>query len=303
MIARRGGDHPGADHHPARRLGHPEQPGPDPRTGPPRGERRPGRRGGRGRGRRGGPRGGRPNSCPRRDRSSVVFATDDRQLAAPRGTRPHRPAPAAGGSTPPAPRDPGTADATLVCPLWLEPLAVARPSGGALVLTGRRDVLTASRDALEVLAGQAALALDRISLVEAVGRRDSDLYLRAVIRNTADIMLVIDDDQRHPVRQPRPARPPRRRGPPAVRHPADLSTPTTAARSAAPSATDGDGVALLRPAPRRPDPGPGRGHLPRPARGPPGPGLRRHHARRRPTPTTRSSRSPTRTTSTNSPPG
>jgi PAS domain S-box-containing protein len=86
--------------------------------------------------------------------------------------------------------------ATLVCPLWLEPLAVARPSGGALILTGRRDALTATRDLLEVLAGQAALALDRICLVEAVGRRDSDLYLRAVIRNSADIMVVIDEDQR-----------------------------------------------------------------------------------------------------------
>jgi PAS domain S-box-containing protein len=86
--------------------------------------------------------------------------------------------------------------ATLVCPLWLEPLAVARPSGGALILVGRRDTLTATRDTLEVLAGQAALALDRISLVEAVGRRDSDLYLRAVIRNSADIMVVIDEDQR-----------------------------------------------------------------------------------------------------------
>nr|WP_308129081.1 PAS domain-containing protein [Actinoplanes polyasparticus] len=87
-------------------------------------------------------------------------------------------------------------DTTLVCPLWLEPLAVARPSGGALVLTGRREALTAAHDALEVLAGQAALALDRISLVEAVGRRDSDLYLRAVISNTADLMLVLDEDQR-----------------------------------------------------------------------------------------------------------
>ena len=92
--------------------------------------------------------------------------------------------------------DPDADADTLVCPLWLEPLAVARPSGGALVLTGRRETLIASRDALEVLAGQAALALDRISLVEAVGRRDSDLYLRAVIRNTADVMLVIDEDQR-----------------------------------------------------------------------------------------------------------
>ncbi|WP_097329191.1 PAS domain-containing protein [Paractinoplanes atraurantiacus] len=86
--------------------------------------------------------------------------------------------------------------ATLVCPLRLEPLAVARPSGGALILEGRRDTLTATRDTLEVLAGQAALALDRISLVEAVGRRDSDLYLRAVIRNSANIMVVVDEDLR-----------------------------------------------------------------------------------------------------------
>ncbi|MET1004405.1 MAG: PAS domain-containing protein [Propionibacteriaceae bacterium] len=126
----------------------------------------------------------------------IVFATDDRQLTL-------QALPAA--STSPRPRSwwlaesasptaaPG--EVTLVCPLWLEPLAVARPNGGALVLAGRKDMLTASRDALEVLAGQAALALDRISLVEAVGRRDSDLYLRAVIRNTADIMLVIDEDQ------------------------------------------------------------------------------------------------------------
>ncbi|GLW32891.1 PAS domain S-box protein [Actinoplanes regularis] len=87
-------------------------------------------------------------------------------------------------------------DRTLVCPLRPEPLDVARPNGGVLIITGRREALVAGHDALEVLAGQAALALDRISLVEAVGRRDSDLYLRAVIRNTADLMAVIDADQR-----------------------------------------------------------------------------------------------------------
>ena len=133
---------------------------------------------------------------PPHDLQRIVFATDDRQL-----TLQALPAAEAG----PRPRswwladktqnDAGTGEGTLVCPLWLEPLAVARPNGGALVLAGRKDLLTESRDALEVLAGQAALALDRISLVEAVGRRDSDLYLRAVIRNTADIMLVIDEDQ------------------------------------------------------------------------------------------------------------
>jgi PAS domain S-box-containing protein len=127
--------------------------------------------------------------------SKIIFAADDREL-----TMHAVPATDAG----PHPRSwwtrdtkaDGTTEATLVCPLWLEPLAVARPNGGALVLVGRRDILTATRDALEVLAGQATLALDRISLVAAVGRRDSDLYLRAVIRNTADIMLVTDEDQR-----------------------------------------------------------------------------------------------------------
>ena len=122
----------------------------------------------------------------------VIFAMDDRQLTL--------------EAKPPAGTDPRGRSwwvtesdndaATLVCPLWLEPLAVARPSGGALVVAGRREDLIATQDSLEVLAGQATLALDRISLVDAVGRRDSDLYLRAVIRNTADIMLVIDEDQR-----------------------------------------------------------------------------------------------------------
>ncbi|WP_199514002.1 PAS domain S-box protein [Nucisporomicrobium flavum] len=139
----------------------------------------------------------------------IDFATDDRQLTV-------KPPPASAGTGQRswwAPADPAVAlsdvsdipgvasdgpgpqDATLVCPLRLEPLAVARPNGGALILAGRHDILTAGRDVLEVLAGQAALALDRIALVEAVGRRDSDLYLRAVIRNTADLMLVIDEDQ------------------------------------------------------------------------------------------------------------
>jgi PAS domain-containing protein len=132
----------------------------------------------------------RPGSVGR-----IIFATDDRQLTA--AALPQAdPGPQSRSWWLPPKGSDAAGQATLVCPLWLEPLAVARPSGGALALTGRRDVLAATQDALEVLAGQAALALDRISLVEAMGRRDSDLYLRAVIRNTAEMMLVVDDDQR-----------------------------------------------------------------------------------------------------------
>ncbi|WP_433793854.1 diguanylate cyclase [Actinoplanes sp. CA-252034] len=122
----------------------------------------------------------------------VILATDDGRLSS--------------EGLPAAPADAGTRswwtgtaaadERTLICPLRLEPLAVARPSGGALVITGRREALTAGRDALEVLAGETALALDRITLVEAVGRRDSDLYLRAVTGNTAEIMAVVDSDHR-----------------------------------------------------------------------------------------------------------
>ncbi|WP_430782206.1 diguanylate cyclase [Actinoplanes sp. G11-F43] len=122
----------------------------------------------------------------------VALATDDAGL-----TREGLPSAPAGGGT----RSWWTGAAepderTLICPLRLEPLAVARPSGGALMVTGRREALVAGRDALEVLAGEAALALDRITLVEAVGRRDSDLYLRAVTGNTAEIMAVVDSDHR-----------------------------------------------------------------------------------------------------------
>ena len=134
-----------------------------------------------------------PQLLPPNTVSRIVFATDDRQLAL--EAVPVTPTESEQRSWWLPDDDPAAPEATLVCPLWLEPLAVARPNGGALVLSGPRDILAAGRDTLEVLAGQAALALDRIALVGAVGRRDSDLYLRAVIRNTADIMLVIDEDQ------------------------------------------------------------------------------------------------------------
>jgi len=126
----------------------------------------------------------------------IVFATDDRALAQEDLPEPVDPGPHPRSWWVPRREADPAGEATLVCPLWLEPLAVARPSGGGLVLAGQRDTLVATRDSLEVLAGHASLALDRIGLVEAMGRRDSDNYLRAVIHNTADVMLVIDDDQR-----------------------------------------------------------------------------------------------------------
>jgi PAS domain S-box-containing protein len=57
-------------------------------------------------------------------------------------------------------------------------------------------VLAVAHDAIEVLAGQAALALERIALTDTINRRDNERYLRSVVRTTADVVLIVDPDER-----------------------------------------------------------------------------------------------------------
>jgi PAS domain-containing protein len=85
---------------------------------------------------------------------------------------------------------------TLVCPLIVDRRAERDPGAGALFVAADEPALLATQDVIEVLAAQAALALERIALTDAANRRDSDEYLRAVVQNTTDVVLIIDDDQR-----------------------------------------------------------------------------------------------------------
>jgi PAS domain S-box-containing protein len=85
---------------------------------------------------------------------------------------------------------------TLVCPLIVDRRAERDPGAGALFVAADEPALLATQDALEVLAAQAALALERIALTGAANCRDSDEYLRAVVQNTADVVVIIDEDQR-----------------------------------------------------------------------------------------------------------
>jgi PAS domain S-box-containing protein len=84
----------------------------------------------------------------------------------------------------------------LVCPLLPRQRSAARqeaePAGTVTVAADRR-VLAAAQDAIEVLAVQARLALERIALTEVLNRRDSERYLRTLIENTSDIVLVVGD--------------------------------------------------------------------------------------------------------------
>jgi PAS domain S-box-containing protein len=84
----------------------------------------------------------------------------------------------------------------LECPILPRPRGAVAPGkvGGAVTIGADRRVLLIARDAVEVLAAEARLALERIQLTEAINRRDSDNYLRSVIQNTSDAVLVVDED-------------------------------------------------------------------------------------------------------------
>ncbi|MFE6050737.1 putative bifunctional diguanylate cyclase/phosphodiesterase [Kitasatospora sp. NPDC056446] len=81
----------------------------------------------------------------------------------------------------------------------LSPLTLAeRPSGdpliGALIVTGTEQELAALWSSLEILAAQAALAVERVVLSQEVTRRNSELYFRALVQNTSDVILILDAD-------------------------------------------------------------------------------------------------------------
>jgi PAS domain-containing protein len=84
----------------------------------------------------------------------------------------------------------------LQCPILPRPRGAVAPGkvGGAVTIGADRRVLVNTRDAVEVLAAEARLALERIGLTEAINRRDNDSYLRTVIQNTSDVVLVVDED-------------------------------------------------------------------------------------------------------------
>ncbi|MFH8385143.1 putative bifunctional diguanylate cyclase/phosphodiesterase [Kitasatospora sp. NPDC018058] len=88
----------------------------------------------------------------------------------------------------------GRMPSALVCPLTL----AERPSGdpviGALVVTGTEQELTSLWGSLEILAAQAALAVERVVLSQEVTRRNSELYFRTLVQNAGDVILILDED-------------------------------------------------------------------------------------------------------------
>jgi diguanylate cyclase (GGDEF)-like protein/PAS domain S-box-containing protein len=83
----------------------------------------------------------------------------------------------------------------LALPLSLGDRADGAATGTMLVAADER-ALVAAQDRLAVLASQAALAIDRVALGEQLRRRTSEEYFRALVHNAADVILIVDDQDR-----------------------------------------------------------------------------------------------------------
>ena len=81
----------------------------------------------------------------------------------------------------------------LVCPLVPNGRPTAGSSVGLLVVAAAETVLLTLRGALEVLASQAALAVERVTLSQEVTRRNNEAYFRTLVQNAHDVILIVDD--------------------------------------------------------------------------------------------------------------
>ncbi|HEY0001008.1 MAG TPA: EAL domain-containing protein [Actinoplanes sp.] len=85
---------------------------------------------------------------------------------------------------------------TLRCPMVLTDRPTGDPLVGVLHVAAPPALLPGLQRPVEALAGQVALALERIELSQEVIRRNSETYFRTLVHNTADVILIVDDQDR-----------------------------------------------------------------------------------------------------------
>jgi diguanylate cyclase (GGDEF)-like protein/PAS domain S-box-containing protein len=88
----------------------------------------------------------------------------------------------------------GPPEGALLCPLMLKDRPTGDPHIGVLAVYGQQPVLRDLSPALEILAGQAALAVERVTLTQEVIRQRGQALFRTLVRNTSDAILIIGDD-------------------------------------------------------------------------------------------------------------
>ena len=85
-------------------------------------------------------------------------------------------------------------EGALLCPLTLTERPAGDPLFGVLAVFGRRHLALAGlAGTLEVLAGQVALAVERILLSQEVIRQRSEAYFRTLVQDTCDVILIVGE--------------------------------------------------------------------------------------------------------------
>ena len=85
-------------------------------------------------------------------------------------------------------------DGILLCPIMLKDRPSGDPLIGVLAVFGEQRTLADLAATLEILAQQAALAVERVMLSQEVIRRGSEAYFRTLVQDTSDAILIIGDD-------------------------------------------------------------------------------------------------------------
>jgi diguanylate cyclase (GGDEF)-like protein/PAS domain S-box-containing protein len=88
---------------------------------------------------------------------------------------------------------PPGADAVLLCPLTLNDRPSGDPLIGILAVSGEHRVLADLSATMEILASQAALAVERVTLNREVIRQGNEAYFRTLVQDTSDAILIVDD--------------------------------------------------------------------------------------------------------------
>ncbi len=87
-------------------------------------------------------------------------------------------------------------EGALLCPLTLKDRPVGDPFIGLIGFFGDRRTLADLAAVLEILAGQAALAVERLALTQQVVRQRGEALFRTLVHDTSDVILIIGDDRR-----------------------------------------------------------------------------------------------------------
>ena len=87
-------------------------------------------------------------------------------------------------------------EGAMVFPLNLKDRPDGDPFIGLLAFFGSRPHLTNASAALEILAGQATLAVERVVLTREVVRQRGEALFRTLVHDTSDVILVLGDDRR-----------------------------------------------------------------------------------------------------------